>query len=184
MKHKPSLRIGIFIAIVLAGLGWIMYSPNLAYGNEEIKTVAAPVKGYPAPDFQLQDINGFHYTLSDLQGRVVVLNFWASWCTPCKAEMPAFQEVANEYNISEVIIIGLNVTDQDDINNVLKFLDEKKISFPVLLDQAGNVSNTYNVYSMPTTFFIDADGIIRKVMIGGPISRAAIRSEILQTMDD
>jgi peroxiredoxin len=182
--HKTiSLRLGFLIVIILAGLAWVIYSPRLAVVDVAATKIAAPLRGYPAPDFQLQDINGFHYTLSDLQGRVVVINFWASWCTPCKIEMPAFQEAANEYDIEDVIILGVNVSNQDDINNAISFLEDQQITFPILLDQTGSVSNIYDVYSMPTTFFVDAEGIIRKVMIGGPISKAAIKSEISQLMD-
>ena len=183
MKKNLSFRFGIFIAIIMAGLAWVIYTPRLVMDDTAAIRIAAPVKGYPAPDFQLQDINGFHYTLSDLRGRVVVINFWASWCTPCKIEMPAFQEAANEYDIGDVIILGVNVSNQDDINNAISFLEDQQITFPILLDQTGSVSNLYDVYSMPTTFFIDAEGVIRKVMIGGPISKAAIKSGISQLMD-
>jgi peroxiredoxin len=183
MSKNPLIRFGLFVAIILAGLGWVIASPQLSADVDIAASASAPVKGYHAPDFQLQDINGFHYTLSDFKGRLVVINFWASWCPPCKAEMPAFQEVSNEYSIEEVIFIGVNVTNQDNINNVLEFLEDKDVTFPILLDQTGSVTNAYDVYSMPTTFFVDKDGIIQKVMIGGPIAKAAIRSEIEKLMD-
>ena len=178
------MRRVIFAAIILVGLAWTIISPRLTTGEAEHAKAESPVEGYPAPDFQLQDINGFYYRLSDIKGKVTVLNFWASWCTPCKIEMPAFQSVAEEYSMDEVIILGINVTNQDDINNVLAFLQENGISFPILLDQSGSTSNLYQVFSMPTTYFIDKEGIIRKVIIGGPVSKAAIRAEVSNLMDE
>ena len=72
MQKILSIRLGLFMGIILAGLAWVIYTPRLAVDDTEVIKIAAPVKGYPAPDFQLQDINGFHYTLSDLRGRAVV----------------------------------------------------------------------------------------------------------------
>ena len=183
MLNNAFFRRSVIAAIILVGAIWTIITPNLANVENEIERVESPVEGNPAPDFQLPDINGFNYRLSDFAGRVVVLNFWASWCTPCKVEMPAFQSAAGEYSIDEVIILGINVTNQDELVNVLAFLEENGITFPVLLDQAGSTSNLYQVFSMPTTYFIDKEGTIRKVIIGGPVSKAAIRAEIKILLD-
>ncbi len=170
-------------AILLAGLVWTIITPRLIASEAAYIKTESPVIGYPAPDFQLQDINGYHYKLSDFRGKVIIVNFWASWCTPCKVEMPAFQSAADEYRMDDVVILGINVTNQDSIKNVMTFLQEKGITFPILLDQSGSTSSLYQVFSMPTTFFIDPEGIIRNVMIGGPISKAAIRAEVRKMMD-
>ncbi len=183
MLNNAFFRRSVIAAIILVGAIWTIITPNLANVENEIERVESPVEGNPAPDFQLPDINGFNYRLSDFAGRVVVLNFWASWCTPCKVEMPAFQSAAGEYSIDEVIFLGINVTNQDELVNVLAFLEKNGITFPVLLDQAGSTSNLYQVFSMPTTYFIDKEGTIRKVIIGGPVSKAAIRAEIKILLD-
>lgn len=183
MFNNAFFRRSVIAAIILVGAIWTIITPRLANVENETERAESPVEGYPAPDFQLPDINGYNYRLSDFAGRVVVLNFWASWCTPCKVEMPAFQSAAGEYSIDEVIFLGINVTNQDELVNVLAFLEENGITFPILLDQAGSTSNLYQVFSMPTTYFIDKEGTIRKVIIGGPVSKAAIRAEIKILLD-
>ena len=183
MLSNAFFRRSVIASIILLGAVWTIITPRLVDGKNETMNVESTVEGYPAPDFQLQDNNGFNYRLSDFTGRVVVLNFWASWCTPCTVEMPAFQSATREYSIDEVIFLGINLTSQDEITNVLAFLDENGITFPILLDQTGSTSNLYQVFSMPTTYFIDKEGIIRKVIIGGPVSKAAIRAEISKLLD-
>lgn len=177
-------RRALFVFILVLAAVWIAYSAQVQPKQVVAAEIVSPLQGYLAPDFTLQDLTGFNYTLSDLRGRVVVLNFWASWCTPCKIEMPAFEKVAASYNLDEVIFLGINVTYQDDAANVLAFINELNLTFPILLDEMGTVSNEYEVYSMPTTYFIDKEGVIQKVILGGPIPEASMRVEISKILDE
>jgi peroxiredoxin len=118
--------------------------------------------GVKAPDFQLNTLDGKQVTLSQLQGKKVILNFWATWCPPCKAEMPEMQRYFEELN-QDVVILAVNIDPQLDVQ---KFVDEMGITFPIPLDEGDEVNTAYQVISIPTTYFIDTKGIIRDKHIG------------------
>jgi peroxiredoxin len=131
-----------------------------------------------APDFTLELLDGGEVTLSDLRGQVVLLNLWASWCPPCREEMPAIQNVYNRYQARGFTVIALNTTYQDGEREASEFIEEMGLSFPVALDRTGEVSRRYLLRALPTTFFIDTEGVIQKVVVGGPMSEALIRSTV------
>lgn len=139
---------------------------------------AFPRSGFSAPDFTLSTLDGGSAALSDYRGSVVVVNFWASWCPPCRKEMPAIQAAASAYPPKELTILGVNSTAQDNLADVQAFVAEHGLTFPILLDKTGEVSSLYQVRALPTTYFIDQDGVIQKVIYGGPLSEALIRAEI------
>lgn len=113
----------------------------------------------PAPDFTVQDAEGNPVKLSDFVGKPVVLNFWASWCGPCKSEMPEFDQVQAELG-DEVQFLMVNLTDgsRETVATASKYIENQGFSFKVLYDTAGEGANTYGVYSIPSTYFIDAEG--------------------------
>lgn len=113
----------------------------------------------PAPDFTVQDLNGNAVSLSDFKGKPVVLNFWASWCPPCKGEMPDFESI---YKLrgTEVHFLMVNLTDgqQETLSTASGFIAEQSYTFPVYYDTKLDAATKYGVYSVPATYFIDADG--------------------------
>ncbi len=113
----------------------------------------------PAPDFTVQDAEGNPVKLSDFVGKPVVLNFWASWCGPCKSEMPEFDQVQAELG-DEVQFLMVNLTDgsRETVATASKYIENQGFSFKVLYDTAGEGANIYGVYSIPSTYFIDAEG--------------------------
>lgn len=113
--------------------------------------------GEKAPDFELKTLTGDTVKLSDYRGKKVMLNFWATWCPPCKEEMPDMEQLYQE-NGEEVVILAVNIDPQ---LNVQKFVSEMGITFPVLLDEKDEVNTKYQVLTIPTTYFIDKQGIIR-----------------------
>ena len=182
-SYRNSIQFVSSIILLLAGLAWIWFTRTIGYAQQQ-DHLAAPQEGFLAPDFTLNSLNSFEETLTDLRGKPVVINFWASWCPPCRAEMPAFQQAQIEFLSEDLVILGINATNQDQITAVEEFVANNKITFPILLDQNGSISSLYNLYSLPTTIFIDKSGIIQKIIIGGPIPTALLRVEIINLIEE
>jgi len=117
----------------------------------------------PAPDFELDSLSGEQVKLSDYLGKPVLVNFWATWCTPCRYEMPLFERYDQNYG-QEFIILGVNL--QQTGADIREFTDEFNITFPILLDVDGSVNKLYKVQGLPTSVFIDREGLINAVHIG------------------
>jgi len=116
-------------------------------------------------DFTLNDLQGNEISLSDFTGKIIVLNFWATWCPPCKAEIPDFVETYNEFKNQNVVFLGVSL--DDDINALEQFVSEYHINYPVLIDNlTENVSASWNISAIPTTFFINTDGKIIDKWVG------------------
>lgn len=135
--------------------------------------------GQSAPDFALKSSSGENLRLSEFRGDVVMVNFWATWCGPCRAEFPEFQKAAVD-NADRLVIIGVNNTAADQADLIPDFLAEFGITFPIVLDTAdGATVEAYRVLGLPTTIFIDSNGIINEVFIG-PLNKAYIESKITE----
>lgn len=171
-----------FLLVLILGAAWIWIS-RLPGGNPESGVIPAPQKGFSAPDFTLQTLAGQTVTLSNLRGRAVVINFWASWCPPCRAEMPALQRAYRDYAGQEVEILAINTSNQDDENQARIFVGARGLAFPIPLDMEGKVARLYQLSALPTTFFIDARGIIQEVVVGGPLAEALLRVRIEQLLE-
>ena len=165
------------------GLLWTVVSavPPEA-GTRE--STAAPREGFAAPDFRLTLLGGGEVALSELRGQVVIVNLWASWCPPCRAEMPALQEVYEAYRDRGLEILAVNTTYQDSQAAAARFVEEYGLTFPVPLDQTGDVSRSFLLRALPTSFFIDRDGVIRSVVIGGPMSKTTIQTTVERLLGD
>ena len=137
-----------------------------------------PLVGGPAPFFELETVDGQIVKLSDLKGKFVILHFWATWCVPCIKEMPEFQKAHQSLEDSNVEIIAINLGENK--KRVDKFIQDYRLSFPVLLDKFGNVSEKYKVTGLPVTYFISPDGIIRDGIFGGGITQKIIETKINQ----
>jgi thiol-disulfide isomerase/thioredoxin len=131
----------------------------------------SPDVGHPAPDFTLTRLDGGELSLSDLKGTPVIVNFWATWCGPCRAEIPAL-EAAQQRLGDDAIILGVNV--QEDPARVLDFAAELNMTYPIVLDETAATSQLYQVRAFPTTYFIDARGVIVDVYTG-PLNEPLLR---------
>jgi cytochrome c biogenesis protein CcmG, thiol:disulfide interchange protein DsbE len=180
---QPIPRRIFLSGLLILGLAWIFISRPTP-GSVTNGLIPAPATGFLAPDFELETLDSQTVKLSDLRGRVVLLNFWASWCPPCKAEMPAIQQVYDDYQDRGFVVLAVNATNQDSRENAQAFLAENNLSFPVPLDVLGETTLRYKVSSFPTTFLIAPDGIIREVVVGGPMAEAALRARVEKLLEE
>lgn len=135
-------------------------------------------QGQAAPDFTLNSLAGESITLSELQGKKVILNFWASWCGPCKDEMPYFQDYYEKYAKEDnVEIVAVNLTHMDEIEKVEEFVDTYGLTFPILIMDDKALQNTYKVFTIPSTFMINTKGEIEKQHLG-PLDVEALRDYV------
>lgn len=170
-------RWSAFMAFVLLiGGAWTVVSaaPPLSVTGGK---VPSPREGFLAPDFAVERSDGGSWALGEARGGGVILNFWASWCPPCRAEMPALERVHNELADEGIEVLALNVTRQDSEAAARAFAAELGLNLPIGFDRTGEIERLYRVRALPTTFFIDADGVIRSVVIGGPMREALLRAE-------
>ncbi|WP_240413910.1 thiol-disulfide oxidoreductase ResA [Paenibacillus periandrae] len=155
-KNKRWIQLAIFaIAIVIGALTLF----NNLYATDK-----RPVEGAKAPDFTLSGLDGKKHTLSDYKGKTVMVNFWGTFCPPCKEEMPAIQHQFDKRDTQNVEFLALNLGESKI--TVQSFIDQYKITFPILLDDNEATRKRYGVSNYPTTFFISPDGKIAKIMVG------------------
>ena len=160
--------VGVVLTLILvSGLVVAGCSPGTTQGVQV---------GNPAPDFQLQDLDGQPVALSNLRGKAVLLNFWATWCPPCRREMSYIQEIYDEWPEEWLVVLAINIG--ESASKVREFIQNYGLSFPVLLDTKEDVAQKYNIRGIPTTFFIDKDGIIRVKIVGAFPSKAAIERNL------
>jgi peroxiredoxin len=174
---QPIQRRALYITILIAALAWIFLSADRA-GTSTAGEIPAPREGFLAPDFSLQTPEGGTVTLSELRGQAVLVNLWATWCPPCRAEMPAIQKLYEEYKDQGFMVLAVNMTYQDNPQAVLPFTQENNLTFPILLDETGEMARKYELRSLPSSFFINRNGIIQEVVIGGPMSEALLRTRL------
>ncbi|MBA7504253.1 Thiol-disulfide oxidoreductase ResA [subsurface metagenome] len=136
--------------------------------------------GESAPDFQLENLDGQLISLSDFRGKPVLINFWATWCTFCRDEMPYLQQIYEEWSDKGLVVLTINIGESH--LEVEMFLQISDLSLPVLLDTNEKVAQKYNVPPIPTTFFIDSDGVIREKIIGAFPSKGAIEKHLNKIM--
>ncbi|MBI2953013.1 MAG: redoxin domain-containing protein [Chloroflexi bacterium] len=171
------------IIIVVALVGYLV--------DEDIVTLAGASRasgtptgvganiGMLAPDFSLADIYGNELKLSDFRGQAVMINFWASWCPPCREEMPLMEAAYNERSDKGMAILAVAVN--DDAGAVTSFVKELSLTFPVAVDNDNRVALLYRVRAIPTTFFVDREGVIRDIQTG-PMDKKAMLKKLSRIM--
>jgi cytochrome c biogenesis protein CcmG/thiol:disulfide interchange protein DsbE len=153
--------------LVFAGLPgqWLWSRPaGVATGGPTAAPAPAPVAGAPAPDFTLSSLAGQPVKLSALKGQVVLINFWATWCGPCKEEMPAIQQAYDARKGQGFTVLAVNLN--EPAGDVQGYINNLKLNFPVLLDAGDAVSTLYRVRGYPTSFFIDRNGTVAVEHVG------------------
>jgi peroxiredoxin len=173
----------ISVVILLLSIAWIVLT-TIYIDKSTQEEITAPKQGFLAPNFSLESVTGDVYNLSNLTGKVVMINFWTSWCPPCRAEMPAMQRVFQDYKDQSFMILAVNATNQDTLEDASEFISHNRLTFPILLDIDGLVIDLYQVQSFPSSFFIDQNGIVREIVIGGPMSQALMETRILKMFNE
>lgn len=158
--EKSRVSLNRLVRIVFIAIMVLLVSSSCTKGKKQA------MKGDEAPDFTLSDLNGSDVRMSDLRGQVVLIEFWATWCPPCRESIPAMNEIYKRYNEKGLVILGISVDKGQNVAEDLRaFVREYSILYPVLIDSK-NINNLYGVYSIPTTFLIDKDGKVILKNIG------------------
>ncbi len=140
--------------------------------------------GSPAPGFTLPDLDGDPLSLNMFRGDVVLINFWTTWCPPCREEMPALQEAYENYKDKGFTVLAVNWTQVDDPEQVEPFVRELGLTFPILLDERGEVSEgLYNLLGLPTSVFVDRGGNVREIFIG-PLQLDSLEARIQTLIEE
>jgi peroxiredoxin len=174
MLFRGEIRIATPLPVVFAELE----TPS------EITNLSFLKAGEPSPDFTLGTLDGGQITLSSLRGHPVLINFWASWCVPCRLETPELVRAFEAHKAEGLTVLGVNMTSQDVITGVRAFVQEFDVTYPVLLDESGDVSDKlYHVVGIPTSIFVDQTGAMVRVQIGAMTGEQieAFIQEILTT---
>ncbi len=182
-KRRGAVRRWLYPLAVIVAIGGVIWwleardagggvsSTGERYGPADLPAALVPAgasvkaeEGALAPDFLLEALDGPETRLSDYRGQPVVLNFWAKWCVSCRKEMPQLIEAYDSHRDDGLVVVGLNLQESESI--IRPFVDEFGINFPVLIDRDGEVGDDYRLVGLPTTFFIDRDGVVESVLIG------------------
>ena len=161
---QPVQRRIIYSLILLLGLAWIFVSADRS-GTSTAGQIPAPQQGFLAPDFQLKTPTGESVKLSDLRGQAVLVNLWATWCPPCREEMPTLESFYRDHRDRGFVIIGVN--DGDLAIDVRDFVNAYGLTFPVWLDPSYLSESAFNTMNLPSSFVIDRQGQVRLQWVGG-----------------
>jgi len=167
-RSKTVIR-AVILAVIFLGIAVAVY-------NAFIKDKTVVQVEQEAPDFVLSTLGGDSFQLSALRGKGVVLNFWGTWCQPCKDEMPALEKVYQDFKDQGVTVVGLNIGETDV--SVKAFRERYDLHFPIVMDQNKEITQLYGIGPIPTTYFIDQQGIVKKIVIGGPMSEQTITDNV------
>lgn len=179
MNNKKKLIIIILILVLVIGISYIAYK-NLSSNYDERIVNEDTIQEYEyAPNFSVYDKNGNRIMLTDFKGKSVVINYWASWCSPCISELPFFQDAIKKYKNDDIVFLMINWNDgvRETKETVYNFIKENKYEFEVFYDTTGEIASKYACISIPQTFFIDKNGylIIKHI---GTISEEKLDAEI------
>lgn len=180
MKRNQFIFLACLLLLTLgiAGCGTLLPGTNPAPGAASASSRPTFAKdGDLAPEINLKSMTGDQIVLSKLEGHPVLVNFWATWCGPCREEFPAIQRSYKKYKDQGFIVLGVNFQDENSDEGVLTFMRNSVANFPIVRDTGERVGRMYNVRGLPTSFFIDKQGIIRDTVVGGPMTDEFIDQE-------
>jgi cytochrome c biogenesis protein CcmG/thiol:disulfide interchange protein DsbE len=170
----------LLVVLIVAGVGAAVWEKPQE-SAPVVANVQKPEVGFMAPSFTLTGLDNQTYKIEGKRSKPVVLNFWASWCGPCRMEAPDLQKMYEKYG-GQIDMYGVNVTSNDSPEAAQAFVQSYKLTFPIPMDVSGSVSNRYLVQAFPTTYLIDTEGIVRKKIIG-MIDAGTLELELRQLLN-
>ena len=183
LKKKTAPPVGLIsmgIGIVLIGIAALFLMPksdssaNAGSVGDEYSSVPMPVK-YDAPELTLRNLDGEKESLADYRGQIVLVNLWATWCPPCKAELPVLQAYYEDHRSEGFVILGID--SQESLETVENFIKTTNISYPIWIDEIGDASLAFSSYSLPASFVIDREGTVRLAWKGS-INKAMLEKHV------
>jgi thiol-disulfide isomerase/thioredoxin len=155
-RAKKSLLVLALIFGLWNGSVWAQFANSQGINYKLVPNLQPMKDNSPTPDFTLQDPDGKKISLKDFRGKLVFLNFWASWCVPCREEMPAMERLYQEFKNKNFVVLAVNV--KDNRKDAMAFVKELKVTYPIVLDPNGDVGLLYGAFGLPTTYLIGPKG--------------------------
>jgi len=172
MSNRVAVMVGVTLIAMMAGRA-------LAADD------ATALKGQPAPDFKLQTLDGKDLKLSDMKGKVTVIDFWATWCPPCRKSLPHIQKIATDSDLAKKGLVVWAVNAQETNDKAEPFMKENKYTFTVPMGRQGTAMNSYRVTGIPTTVVVGRDGIIKDLFVGfGDGSEEMLDAAVKRALDE
>lgn len=175
-KRYPTYKRATMATVLLFFALWIGYVLLVPNANGKAPGTGIPI-GAQAPDFELKTIDGKIVRLADFKGQPVMLNFFATWCPPCRTEMPTLQEIYREYESQGFVLLAINLNESNLAVN--KFRESYGLTFPIVIDKEDRVSRVYDIVPLPTSYFVDRNGVVQGRWTG-ELSKEKLRSFVKQ----
>jgi cytochrome c biogenesis protein CcmG, thiol:disulfide interchange protein DsbE len=166
----------VFLVVAIIGGAWLAGS-RISGDQPQTQTQTAAQVGFLAPDFALPALDGQIVSLSAQRGSVVLVNLWASWCQPCRSEMPAINRLFRTYRDAGFVVLGVDATYQDDEADARSLARSMGLTFTIVFDRDGSAGSAYRLRSLPTSYFIGRDGVIREIVVGS-MSEATLEARV------
>jgi cytochrome c biogenesis protein CcmG, thiol:disulfide interchange protein DsbE len=177
---KRTTGSGLFLIVALVASACSAVNPAAAVSSANNSAPSRPTTtkiGELAPEINLKSLNSDPIVLSKLEGHPLLVNFWATWCGPCREEFPALMRAYKKYKDQGFMVIGVNYQDDNSDDGVLTFMRNSVADFPIVRDTGERVGRMYGIRGLPTSFFIDKKGILRDIVVGGPLTDDWIAAE-------
>ena len=183
-QSSPMVMVAIGVGVILLGFAAIYAIPKTDASSsaqeDEYSSVPIPVE-YPAPELALATVQGEAQTLADYQGQVVLVNLWATWCPPCKEELPVLEQFYEDHVDEGFVIIGIDFGESADV--VDAFIKTTNLTYPIWVDEASEAGRAFNSYSLPASFVIDRDGTVRLAWTGA-ISQSMLEKHVTPVIEE
>jgi thiol-disulfide isomerase/thioredoxin len=183
IRRIRAVRALLWALVGVMTVVWLFYGGGLESFQAMLRPAPVAVTtadiGEAAPALRLPQVGGGEVDLGSLRGKAVLLNFWATWCEPCKAEMPVFERAQQQYGAQGLVVLGVDFQERDE--EITAFLGQVGVTFPSLVDRTGEVTRQWRATGLPTTFLIDRQGIIRDVRVG-PYTDAMLEERLTKLL--